>query len=115
MKIMSKCATSKIESVLVREESRQSVDIKLMRSFRVLPTIKRMVNVLSLLQVTKTDGSKNCCRESINFPLSVRKSLTSVRIVPMTSGFNRPLLYRLSYEARREQVVRDTGGNWNKC
>ena len=26
-------------------------------------------------------------------------------------GFDRPLLYRLSYEASREQVVSDNGGN----
>ena len=27
------------------------------------------------------------------------------------SGFNRPLLYRLSYETRKEQVGGDCGGN----
>ena len=34
-----------------------------------------------------------------------KKSLTSAGIEPTTSGFDRPLLYRLNYEARREQVV----------
>ena len=60
----------------------------------------------------------------MNFPLSVsaskemgdrtrarKKSPTSEGIEPRTSGFDQPLLYRLSYEARREQVVGDYGGN----
>ena len=54
----------------------------------------------------------------MNFPLSVSpskeigdrarqgtKSLTSVGIEATTSGSDRPLFYRLSYEARQEQVV----------
>ena len=40
-----------------------------------------------------------------------KKSLTSAGLEPKTSGFDRPLLYRLNYEARREQVVGDNGGN----
>ena len=38
---------------------------------------------------------------------------TSAEIEPTTvgSGFDRPLPYRLSYEANREQVVGDVGGN----
>ena len=58
----------------------------------------------------------------MNFPLNVspskemgdrtrqrKKFTTSAGIEPMISGDDRPLLYRLSYEARREQV--DCGGN----
>ena len=60
----------------------------------------------------------------MNFPLSVgaskemrdhrgqrKKSPTSAGIEPTTSGFDRPLFYRLSYEGRREQVFGDYGGN----
>ena len=60
----------------------------------------------------------------MNFPLSVgpstemgdhtrqrEKSPTSAGIEPTTSEFDRPSLYRLSYEASREQVVDDNGGN----
>ena len=36
-----------------------------------------------------------------------KQSLTSAGIQPTASGFDRPLLYQLSYEARREQVVRE--------
>lgn len=76
MKIMSKCATSKIEFVLVLEESFQSADIKPMTSFRVLPTIKRMVNVLPLVQMTKMMDQKIVVvpSEYINFALSVSVS-----------------------------------------
>ena len=35
---------------------------------------------------------------------SKRKSWTSVGIEPTTYGFDRPLLYRLNYETRREEV-----------
>ena len=62
--------------------------------------------------------------EALNFLLSVspskeirdharqrKQSPTSAGIEPSTSGFDRPLLYRLSYEARRGQVVGDCGGN----
>ena len=38
-------------------------------------------------------------------------SLTSAGIEPTTSGFDRPLLYQLSYKGRWEQVVGDYGGN----
>ena len=38
------------------------------------------------------------------------KSLTLAPIQSTSSGFDRPLLYRLSCEARREQVVGDCGG-----
>ena len=60
----------------------------------------------------------------MNFPQSVspskemgdrtrqrKRSLTSAGIEPTTSEFDRPLLYRLSYETRREQVVGNYGGN----
>ena len=60
----------------------------------------------------------------MNFPLNVspskemgdrrgqrKKFPTSAGIEPTISGFDRPLLYRLSYEARWEQVVDDYGGN----
>ena len=40
------------------------------------------------------------------------KSPTSTGVEPTTSGYDQPLLYRLSYEARREQVERDNGGNY---
>ena len=43
--------------------------------------------------------------------LRQRKNLTSSGIGPTTTGFDLPLLYRLSYEARREPVVGDYGGN----
>ena len=95
-----------------------------MRSFRVLPTIKSSVNVLSLAQKTKMMDQKIVVvpSESINFPLSVSETawgkeniFDPVRIEPTTSRFNRPLLYRVSYEARREEVVCDTGSNCNKC
>ena len=65
-----------------------------------------------------------CESEPMNFPLSLspskemgdstgqrKKSLTSEGAEPTSSGFDRPLLYRLSYEARREPVVGDCGGN----
>ena len=55
---------------------------------------------------------------SENFPQSVsprkemgdrtrqrKQFLTSAGLEPTTSGFDRPLLYRMSYETRREQVV----------
>ena len=60
----------------------------------------------------------------MNFPLSVspskemgdhtRKSKTfptSVGLEQTTSRFDRPLFYRLSYEARMEQAVDDYGDN----
>ena len=66
-----------------------------------------------------------CHSEPINFPLTVspgkemghltrqrKKSPTSARIERTNFGFDRPLLYRLSYEARRDQVVCNYGGNW---
>ena len=40
-----------------------------------------------------------------------KKSPTSAGIEPKTSGFDRPLLYRQSYEARQEHVVSDYSGN----
>ena len=40
-----------------------------------------------------------------------KKSSTSAGIERTPSGFDRPLLYRLSNEERREQVVSDYGGN----
>ena len=40
-----------------------------------------------------------------------KKSLTSVGIEPTTSGLDRPLLYRISYETRREEVLGDNSGN----
>ena len=65
-----------------------------------------------------------CESEPMNFPLSLsprkemggntgqrKKSLTSAGIEPTTSVFDRPLHYRLSCEARLEQVVDDYGGN----
>ena len=60
----------------------------------------------------------------MNFPLSVSpskemgdptrqqtKSPTSAGVEPTTSGLDRPLLYRLSYEARREQILGGYDGN----
>ena len=38
-------------------------------------------------------------------------SSSSAGIESTTCGFDRLLLYRLSYEARREQVLDDDGGN----
>ena len=35
---------------------------------------------------------------------------TSAGIEPTTSGFDRPLLFRLSYEATQQQTVGDNGG-----
>ena len=63
--------------------------------------------------------------ELMNFPLGVspskemgdrsqkvkKKSPTSVGIEHTISVFDRPLLYRLSYETSRVQVVDDYGGN----
>ena len=49
----------------------------------------------------------------MNFPRRVRPSkemgnrIESARIETTTSRFDRPLLYRLSYAARREQAVGD--------
>ena len=40
-----------------------------------------------------------------------KNPLTSAGIEPTTSGFERPLFYRLSNEARWEQVLGDNGGN----
>ena len=40
-----------------------------------------------------------------------KKCLILAGIEPKTSGFDRPVLYRLSYEARRRQVVSDYGDN----
>ena len=64
----------------------------------------------------------------MNFPLSVsprkemgdstsqrKKSPIAAAIKPTTSGFDRPLLYRLSYDARQEQVVGDYGGKLTQC
>ena len=36
-----------------------------------------------------------------------KKSPTSAEIEPTTTRFDRPILYRLNYEARREPVVDD--------
>ena len=54
----------------------------------------------------------------MNFSLSISPSKemgdrtkTKVGIEPTPSRFHRPLLFRLSYEARREQVVGDYGVN----
>ena len=44
-----------------------------------------------------------------------KKSPTSAGIEFTPSGFDRPLLYQLSYEDRRQQVVSDYGGNCEKC
>ena len=40
-----------------------------------------------------------------------KTSPTLAEIKPMTSGFYRSSLYRLSYKARREKVMGDYGGN----
>ena len=44
-----------------------------------------------------------------------KKSSTSAGLEPTTSGFERPLLYRLNYEARREQVVGDYWWQLRQC
>ena len=57
----------------------------------------------------------------MNFSLSIspskemidRTSLTSAGIEPTNRGFDQPLLCRLSYEARQEQLVGDYGGNYS--
>ena len=47
-----------------------------------------------LQSVSSSKETGDCSRQR-------RKSLTSAGIETTTSGFDRPLLYRLSYEARR--------------
>ena len=43
-----------------------------------------------------------------------KKSLISAGIEPMSRSGS-PLLYRLSYETRRDQVMGDYGSNCGKC
>ena len=60
--------------------------------------------------------------EPVNFPLRVSfskemgdRTRQRKSIEPTSSGFDGPLFYRLSYEASREQVADDYGGNCGKC
>ena len=60
------------------------------------------------LSVRPSEEMGDCTRQRKNDP-------TSAGIEPTIFGFDRPLLFRLIYEARQEQAVGDCGCNCGKC